>query len=67
MKNTRAALRYAKAVLSISLEEKTETEIGKDMQTIRETFAENNDLSVFLENPVIPNTTKQESITKILF
>lgn len=65
MKNTRAALRYAKAVLSISLEEKTETEIGKDMQTIRETFAENNELSVFLENPVIPNATKQESIAKI--
>ena len=64
MKNTRAALRYAKAVLSIP-EEKTETEIGKDMQTIREAFAENNELSVFLENPVIPNATKQESIAKI--
>ena len=43
MKNTRAALRYAKAVLSTSLDGKKESAVANDMQTIQATFAENND------------------------
>jgi len=65
MKNTRAALRYAKAVLSTSLDGKKESAVANDMQTIQATFAESNDLSVFLENPVIPNASKQESLKKV--
>lgn len=65
MKNTRAALRYAKAVLSTSIYGKKESAVAKDMQTIRATFAENSELLSFLENPVIPNATKQETLTKV--
>ena len=32
MKNTRAALRYAKAVLSTAIEGKKEADLAKDMQ-----------------------------------
>ena len=64
MKNTRAALRYAKAVLSTSLDGR-KSAVAKDMQTIRATFAENSELLSFLENPVIPNATKQETLTKV--
>ena len=34
MKNTRAALRYAKAALNLSLEQKKEEVVAKDMQEI---------------------------------
>lgn len=65
MKNTRAALRYAKAVLSTAIEGEKETDLAKDMQSIVDVFAENNDLVVFLENPVVPNSTKKASLEKI--
>ena len=65
MKNTRAALRYAKAVLSSAIDGNKENELAKDMHSIVSVFAENNDLLVFLENPVIPNSTKQDGLEKI--
>lgn len=65
MKNTRAALRYAKAVLSSAIDGKKEAALAQDMQSIVSVFFENRDLLVFLENPVIPNSTKQSSLEKI--
>lgn len=65
MKNTRAALRYAKAVLSSALDGNVQNEVAKDMHSIASVFVENKELLVFLENPVIPNSTKQASLEKI--
>ena len=41
MRNTRAALRYAKAALSISLEQNKEAALAQDMEYIVSVFAEN--------------------------
>lgn len=65
MKNTRAALRYAKAALSTSLDQKIEEAVAKDMHGILTVFQANQDLSSFLENPVVPAQTKQETLTKV--
>ena len=65
MKNTRAALRYAKAALNLSLEQKKEEAVAKDMQEIVAVFEANNELSVFLENPVVANQAKQDSLAKV--
>ena len=65
MKNTRAALRYAKAVLNLSLEQKKEQAVAKDMQEIVAVFEANKELSVFLENPVVANQAKQDALVKV--
>ena len=65
MKNTRAALRYAKAALSTSLEQKKEETLGKDMQQIADVFAENGMLTSYLDNPVIPNADKLVTLQKV--
>lgn len=66
MKNTRASLRYAKAALRISLEQKKEMRLAKDMQEIVKVFSSNIALVFFLQNPIISNTNKQETILKVL-
>ena len=65
MKNTRAALRYAKAALNLSLKQKKEEAVAKDMQEIIAFFEANKELSVFLENPVVANQAKQDALTKV--
>ena len=65
MKNTRAALRYAKAALNLSLEQKKEEAVAKDMQEIIAVFEANKELSVFLENPVVANQAKQDALIKV--
>ena len=65
MRNTRAALRYAKAALSISLEQNKEKVLAQDMEQIVSVFAENNALGQLLENPVISNSVKQDSLQQV--
>ena len=65
MKNTRAALRYSKAALNLSLEQKKEEAVAKNMQEIIAVFEANKELSVFLENPVVANQAKQDALTKV--
>jgi len=65
MKNTRAALRYAKAALSTSLDQKLEEAVAKDMQEIIAVFQTNQDLALFLDNPIVASQVKQEALTKV--
>ena len=65
MKNTRAALRYAKAALNLSLEQMKEEAVAKNMQEIIAVFEANKELSVFLENPVVANQAKQDALIKV--
>jgi F-type H+-transporting ATPase subunit delta len=65
MRNTRAALRYAKAALSISLEQNKEEVLAQDMEHIVSVFAENKALGQLLENPVITNSVKQDSLQQV--
>ena len=59
MKNNRAALRYAKAALSIALDQGTADAFEQDMIGIVEVCSANKDFIAFLENPILSTETKK--------
>ena len=65
MSESRAAIRYAKAVLELSLEKKQADTIEADMQTVADTIAGNAELQEMLSSPIIKSGTKQEVLTSI--
>ena len=58
MKDARAALRYAKAILNLAKDSKEDAVVNKDMQLIASTISENPELGVVLESPVIKSADK---------
>lgn len=65
MKETRAALRYAKAVLNLAKEHHLSDVVNADLQLIAHTLETENDLSVTLLNPVLKSAIKKNILTKI--
>ena len=53
MKDARAALRYAKAILNLAKDSNDESAVHEDMQLIAATIEGSKELSVVLESPVI--------------
>ncbi|TVZ56338.1 ATP synthase F1 subcomplex delta subunit [Lutibacter sp. Hel_I_33_5] len=58
MKDARAALRYAKAILNLAKDSNSETAVDADMKLIVSTIAENDELEVVLKSPVIKTSDK---------
>jgi F-type H+-transporting ATPase subunit delta len=65
MKGTRAALRYAKAVLNLAKEKGFAKEVNDDMILIQSTIEENHDLEIMLKSPVIKSGPKQAVLTHV--
>lgn len=65
MKGTRAALRYAKAVLDFAKESKNETKVNNSMLLIAETIESSEELAVVLDSPVIKASDKTQALNKI--
>lgn len=65
MKDTRAALRYAKAILNLAKESKLETKVNDDMLLIHQTIKENDGLEIMLNSPVIKSSDKIAVLNKI--
>jgi len=65
MAGARAALRYAKAVLSLATETKTDEQINNDMKHIAKTIAESNDLDNMLKSPVISASIKKSVLSEV--
>lgn len=59
MAGARAAIRYAKAVLSLANEQKKAKELNDDMKLMANTIAENAELKDMLNNAVIKAETKK--------
>ena len=66
MKSTKSAIRYAKALLELSIENSNLNEVSSDMKRIVESSNETKDFKVFLNSPVIKSDKKIE-ILKALF
>ena len=66
MKDTRAALRYAKAILNLAKDSKEESKVNDDMLLIASTIAESSDLDAMLKSPVIKAEDKKD-VLKALF
>lgn len=61
----RAAIRYAKAVLSIANDQNTAEAVNNDMTLIANTIAENKNLSNMLLSPVITPSIKKSALLEI--
>lgn len=65
MSNSRAAIRYAKAALSLSLDLKNANEINENMILINTTIEGSDDLKAMLKSPVIRNIDKKKALDAI--
>lgn len=63
--STRAALRYAKAILNLASENKAEEKVNEDLQLISDTIAESQELETLLESPLVKASDKVEALDKI--
>lgn len=65
MKDARAALRYAKAILNLAKESKSDTAVKDDMQLIVNTIKDNDELDVVLKSPVIKSADKMNVLNAV--
>ncbi|MGB7843605.1 MAG: ATP synthase F1 subunit delta [Salinimicrobium sp.] len=65
MKGSRAAVRYAKAVLDLAKEKSVTKEVNDDMVLITETMDSSGDLRTFLGSPVIKDDIKKNALHEI--
>lgn len=65
MAGGRAAIRYAKATLSLATDQKTADVVNVNMKLIAKTIAESKDLSEALQSPVVPSTVKESILLEI--
>ena len=65
MAGTRAATRYAKAVLSLASDQKAALAVDNDMKLLSKTISENEDLDQLIKNAVIKSEVKKEMLNKI--
>lgn len=61
----RAALRYAKAVLSVAQDQKTTDVVNNDMKLIANTIAQSKDLSDMLISPVVRTSIKKSALLEV--
>ena len=66
MRDARASLRYAKAILNLAKDTSSETIVDSDMKLIVSTIEENNEFEVMLRSPVIKAKDKMK-VLKALF
>jgi F-type H+-transporting ATPase subunit delta len=65
MASTRAAIRYAKAILEIAQEKGTAQEVGTDMLLIASTIQGNDELHNFIESPIISAENKEAALLEV--
>ena len=62
---SRAAIRYAKAIIDIATESNNTTAVNNDMKTIVSAVKENEELKDFLSNPIVNGTVKMNALSEI--
>lgn len=65
MAGERAAIRYAKAVLSLATDNNTADAVNTDMELIKNTVASSKDLKDMLYSPVIRSSVKKSALLEI--
>ena len=65
MAQTRVAIRYAKAVLSLANEQNSASKLNDDMKSIVNAVAESKDLSDMLQSPVIHSKVKKATLLEV--
>lgn len=65
MNESRAAIRYAKAILDLAVENKATDAVEKDMRSVMQTISDNKELRDMLANPVVKGEAKKNALTAI--
>ena len=65
MAGTRAAIRYAKAILDIADSKGVATKVSEDMLLIGSTIKSNEELSAFIQSPIIKVEVKESALLEI--
>ena len=65
MTRSRAAIRYAKAILSLSLDLKKTDQVNDNMLLVSSTIEDNVDLQLMLNSPVIKTEAKRSALSTI--
>ncbi len=65
MAGTRAAIRYAKAVLDLAKDQNTVDTVNNDMVLITNTIAKSKDLSEMLQSPVLRSEIKKSALLEV--
>ena len=62
---SRAAIRYAKAIIEIATESNNTAAVNNDMKTIVSAIKENEELKDFLSNPIVSGQIKMNALNEI--
>ena len=65
MAESRAAIRYAKAVLSLATDNKEADAVNADMKQIVSAISENIDLRAMLQSPVVRSADKKAVLSSV--
>ena len=65
MAESRATIRYAKAVISLATENKVAEIVNADMKLIASTISESDELSAVLQSPVVRSADKKAVLTSV--
>lgn len=65
MAGARAAIRYAKAVLSLASDQNTTEVVNNDMKLMASTIADSRDLSNMLQSPVVRSSAKKAVLEEV--
>ncbi len=65
MSSTRAAIRYAKAILEIADSKNATSEVSADMALIASTIQSNSELSSFIQNPLVKTDAKKNVVSEV--
>ena len=65
MAGARAAIRYAKAMLSLASDQNSADAVNNDMKLIANTIADSKDLSDMLQSPVVSSSVKKSALLEI--
>ncbi|MCC1483523.1 ATP synthase F1 subunit delta [Winogradskyella immobilis] len=65
MSGSRAAIRYAKAVLSLATDQKAAEAVNSDMKHITEAIAQSVELNQMLQSPVVRSSDKKEVLLSV--
>ena len=65
MSSTRAAIRYAKAILDLATSKNVANDVSNDMFSITNTISGNQELSSFIQNPTIKVEVKENALLEV--
>jgi F-type H+-transporting ATPase subunit delta len=65
MSSTRAAIRYAKAILDLAHSKNVAEAVANDMKTISTTITNNQELSTFILNPTMKVEVKESALLEV--